>query len=163
MSIWLRSFVVLSFVVGQQLPNYSTAQLQNQETTETFYYSYYYPDLLAPGEIENGVCANQEGGICHTVNCFDYDLLAGRCRSPMATGLDWHQFLGRSVACGYEYPIGTVFHVITPAKLAGDHPCLDRCPACTGKKLLDFLSPFQQLPWQTPLRVEVRRGNLDDG
>ncbi|MGB8212002.1 MAG: hypothetical protein WCE68_00455 [Anaerolineales bacterium] len=121
----------------------------------TFYYSFYYPDLLANGEIVNGKCADQENGICHTTNCFDYDVEAGRCRSPMASGLDWHGFIGKVVACGFEFPLGTVFRVLTPAKLAGEYICLDRCPACTGKHLLDFLSASQQLPWWTPLQVQV--------
>jgi hypothetical protein len=65
----------------------------------------------------------------------------------MASGLDWHDYVGKVVACGFEYPLGTIFHMLEPKKLAGRYTCLDRCPACTGKKQLDFLSITQQLPW----------------
>jgi hypothetical protein len=101
------------------------------------------------------MCAQQEGKLCHTVNCWDFDLLAGRCRSPMASGLDWREYTGKALACGYGYPLGTVFRVLEPAGLAGDYPCLDRCPDCTGKRLLDFVSLYQALPWQTELLVQV--------
>ena len=122
---------------------------------EIFYYSYNYPDLLAPFDVVDGVCANQERGICHTVNCWEYNVSEGRCESTMASGLDWHEYVDRIVACGFEYPLGTVFHVLAPGKLAGTYTCLDRCPACTGKKQLDFLSLFQQLPWNEELMVQV--------
>ena len=127
----------------------------NAAPTEIFFYSYYNPDLLAPGDIVDGMCAQQEGKLCHTVNCWDFDLLAGRCRSPMASGLDWREYTGKALACGYGYPLGTVFRVLEPAGLAGDYPCLDRCPDCTGKRLLDFVSLYQALPWQTELLVQV--------
>ena len=122
---------------------------------QIFYYSYYNPDLLAPSDIVNGVCANQENGVCHTVNCWEYNFMEGRCKSNMATGLDWHDYVGKAVACGFEYPLGTVFRVLEPKKLAGKYPCLDRCPACTGKNQLDFLSLTQQLPWNQELLVQI--------
>ena len=131
---------------GTETPNY---------VVEIFYYSYYYPDLLAPFDIVDGVCVNQEGGKCHTVNCWDYNISTERCESTMASGLDWHDYLGQTVACGFEYPLGTVFRVLEPEKLAGEYICLDRCPACTGTRQLDFLSPIQQLPWNQELLVQV--------
>ena len=73
----------------------------------------------------------------------------------MASGLDWHDYVGRALACGFEYPMETVFRVFEPEKLAGKYPCLDRCPACTGKKQLDFLNLTQQLPWNEKLVVQV--------
>ena len=124
-------------------------------TDEIFFYSYYYPDLLAPEDVVDGICANQDGALCHTVNCWDFDLLTGRCRSAMASGLDWREYIGKALACGYEYSLGTVFRVLEPASLAGDYPCLDRCPDCTSKRLLDFISAYQALPWQTELLVQV--------
>ena len=122
---------------------------------QVFYYSYYNPDLLAPSDIVNGVCVNQVNGVCHTVNCWEYNVFDGRCKSAMATGLDWHNFIGRAVACGFEYPLGTIFRVLEPEKLAGKYTCLDRCPACTGKRQLDFLSLKQELPWNQELSVQI--------
>jgi hypothetical protein len=103
----------------------------------------------------NGVCANQENGVCHTVNCWEYNVFEGKCESKMASGLDWHGYVGKAVACGFEYPLGTVFRVLEPESMAGTYPCLDRCPACTGKNLLDFLSPTQELPWNQELLVQI--------
>jgi hypothetical protein len=122
---------------------------------QVFYYSYYNPDLLAPSDIVNGMCANQENGVCHTVNCWDYDLVEGRCKSLMASGLDWHEYVGEALACGFEYPLGTVFYVLEPERITGKYTCLDRCPACTDKKQLDFLSLTQKLPWNQELSVQV--------
>lgn len=122
---------------------------------QVFYYSYYNPDLLAPSDIVNGVCMNQENGVCHTVNCWDYLVMEGKCKSKMASGLDWHAYVGKAVACGFEYPLGTVFHVLEPEAVRGTYPCLDRCPACTEKKVLDFLSGEKRLPWNEELRVQV--------
>jgi len=122
---------------------------------QIFYYSYYNPDLLAASDIVNGVCANQENGVCHTVNCWEYDVMEGNCKSKMATGLDWHDYIGQAVACGFEYPMGTKFQVLEPEKLSGIFVCLDRCPACTGKRQLDFLSLIQELPWNQKLLVRT--------
>jgi len=122
---------------------------------QVFYYSYYNPDLLAPSDILNGVCANMERGICHTMNCWEYDVMEGKCKSRMSSGLDWHGYVGKVVACGFEYPLGTVFQVLEPEKVAGAYACLDRCPACTGKNQLDFLSLNQILPWNQELLVQV--------
>lgn len=139
------------------LPSPTTVPPTSTPTVETqiFYYSYYNPDLLAPGDIVNGLCANQENGLCHTVNCWDYDVMEGRCRSTMASGLDWHAYVGKTVACGFEYPLGTVFRVLEPEKIAGDYPCLDRCPACTNIRKLDFLSRQQELPWNEKLVIQL--------
>jgi hypothetical protein len=124
---------------------------------EPFYYSRYDPSLLdrSVDLNEDGSCKNVEDGICHTMNCFDYDLDAGECVSMMTTGLDWKDYFGKSVACGAEYPLYTIFRVITPMQIAGDYECLDRCPACTGKKILDFLSTVWTLNWNYTLSVQV--------
>jgi hypothetical protein len=126
-----------------------------EAAVEIFYYSYYYTDFLAPSDIVDGVCANQEGELCHTVNCWDYDLADRRCRSLMASRLDWHDYVGKAVARGFEYLLGTVFCVLEPQNLAGKYLCLDRCPACTGKKQLNFLSLTHKLPWNQELSVLV--------
>jgi hypothetical protein len=136
-------------------PNIMAATSTPTIALQIFYYSYYYPDLLAPSDIVNGVCANQENGVCHTVNCWDYDVMEGKCKSKMASGLDWHAYVSKAVAYGFEYPLGTVFRVRKPAKIAGDYPCLDRCPACTNKRQLNFLNVIQQLPWNLQLVVIV--------
>lgn len=122
---------------------------------QILYYSYYNPDLLAPVDFVDGICANQEKGMCHTINCWEFNVFEGKCESAMATGLDWHDYVGKAVACGFEYPLGTIFHVLEPEKLAGMYTCLDRCPACTSNNQLDFLSLTQELPWNQKLIVKV--------
>jgi len=81
--------------------------------------------------------------------------MEGKCESKMASGLDWHDYLGKVVACGFEFPLGTVFYVLEPERIAGKYSCLDRCPACTDNKQLDFLGLTQKLPWNQELSVMV--------
>lgn len=84
---------------------------------------------------------------CHGINSWDYDVSNGRCVAMMASGHDWNDYLGKAVACGFEYLLGTVFRVLEPKSIARTYTCLDCCPACTGKRQLDFLSLSQKLPW----------------
>ncbi len=126
---------------------------------EPFYYSSYDPAIVVVGTDvrEDGSCINVENGICHTINCWSWDVVEGECISKMTSGLDWRDYYGKSVACGDEYPLYTIFRVIEPMVIAGDYECLDRCPYCTGKKVLDFLSNHWDLQWLYPLNVQVIR------
>jgi hypothetical protein len=119
-------------------PTYTPYPSYTPVSGEVFYYSYYDPGLGPP-------------------NCWDWDAVEGVCRSLMSSGLDWRNYFGKSLACGEEYPLYTVFRVIHPVELAGDYPCLDRCPACSGLRVLDFLDTKQRLPWQYQLLVQVIR------
>jgi hypothetical protein len=117
-------------------PTYTIQPTYTPMTGEVFYYSYYDPAL-------------------GSLNCWDWDEELKECHSMMATGLDWRNYFGKSLACGAEFPLYTVFRVIHPLEIAGDYPCLDRCPACTGMRLLDFLDTGQRLPWGYDLLVQV--------
>lgn len=138
-------------------PTYTLQATYTPVLGEPFYYSRYDPALVDV-EVDlnvDGSCKNIENGVCHTTNCWDYDLVKGECRSMMTSGLDWRNYFGKALACGSEYPLYTIFRVLTPTQLAGDYECLDRCPACTGKKILDFLSTEWTLNWMYPISVQV--------
>ena len=76
----------------------------------------------------------------------------------IATGDDWHAWVGKGVACPVEYPLGTVFIVM------GDRwECIDRGEAIVvnsdGSIWLDFLNLGMPYPiaWGTVRTVEVLR------
>lgn len=147
-------------VMPDRFPTYTPYPTYTPVSTlqpyEVFYYSIYDPMVLWEGDFnDDGTCANVTDGVCHTMNCWDWDIEAGICRSPMASGLPFESYYGKAVACGYEYPLYTVFEVTYPLEIAGSYTCLDRCPACTGKRQLDFLSHDWVLPAQWEVHATV--------
>jgi hypothetical protein len=132
---------------------------------ESFYYSWYNPDLLVPEDVsEDGSCVDLEEvwsdseGVwydaCHTINCWNFDIDAGQCISRMASGEDFRAYFGKALACSSDYELGTVFRVIIPDSLAGDWVCLDRGGA-VGGRMLDFLQREGVLEWNTMLEAQV--------
>ncbi|HUD44902.1 MAG TPA: hypothetical protein VMR41_05135 [Patescibacteria group bacterium] len=90
-------------------------------------YSYYYPPL---------------GG----ANCADFE--GGVCLSLLSSGDRWQDWLGRSVACSSEIPLGTKIVIIAPVEVRGVYVCNDRGGLIEGTRYLDFLDTLQKLPWR---------------
>jgi hypothetical protein len=103
-----------------------------------YIFSFYNPDILAPGDVVKGVCQAPDGKWCHTVNCWDFDIMKGVCVSKMFSGLDFHAWYGKAVACPEGVPMGAVYRVLAPEQIRGDWVCLDRGGAVSGTRL-DFL------------------------
>lgn len=117
------------------------------DPVEVFYYSYYNPNILAPGDLlPDGKCAHQEGSWCHTTNCWDYNIGKAVCQSPTASGQLFRDWWNKGVACAQKYPIWTVFVVVSPPSLAGRWTCIDRGGSVDGSRL-DFLQPAQSVNW----------------
>lgn len=104
-------------------------------------YSYYNPRL---------------GG----VNCLDFQ--GGECRSPLADGDDWRDWIDRgAVAVAPEWlnewglGLGDTLLVLAPDIIAGEYVVKDVCSGCSarhwgdGRFRVDFLSTFQHLQWNT--------------
>jgi hypothetical protein len=99
-------------------------------------YSYYNPAL---------------GG----VNCAVWDENSQKCISSMSSGLDWHNFYDKAVACPLSYPLWTKIEVVTPEELRGVWVCMDYCAVCKENDIIDFLQLRQYLPWRTPIQSKV--------
>jgi hypothetical protein len=138
--------------------NYPTSMPTPSATADlaqVFYYSYYNPDVIAPGDLlPNGDCATPEKNWCHTTNCWDYDVKAGKCVSPTASGQAFRDWWNKGVACGQKYPLWTVFVVVDPPALAGRWTCIDR-GGTIDQSRLDFLQPAQSVNWGSEVRAIV--------
>jgi hypothetical protein len=148
---------VISVNVQVSYPTAAPTQIPTAtaDPGRVFYYTYYNPDVLVDADVtKKGKCANQEGNWCHTVNCWDYDLAAGECKSATASGQDFRDWWGKGLACASEFPLWTVFVVIEPPELAGRWTCIDRGPAVEGSRL-DFLMPGQVIEWGHELKAVV--------
>lgn len=138
--------------------NYPTAfptPSQTPDVSQVFYYSYYNPDILAPGDLlPNGDCANPEKDWCHTTNCWDYSVQNGKCVSLTASGQAFRDWWNKGVACSNKYPLWTVFVVVDPPSLAGRWTCIDRGGSVVGSRL-DFLQPNQAVNWGSEVHAIV--------
>jgi hypothetical protein len=138
--------------------NYPTTMPTITDTpdkSEVFYYTYYNPNLLAVGDLDqDGNCGHQEGSWCHVINCWDYSIKQSKCVSLTASGQAYTDWWNRGLACPMKYPLWTVFIVTSPPALAGRWTCIDRGGSVDGSRL-DFLQLNQVVPWASEVRAIV--------
>jgi hypothetical protein len=132
-----------------------TVEATATQEGDIFYYTFYNPNVLVPQDLNaDGTCANTDGVLCHTVNCWSFDLAKGECVSPMNSGQAFRDWWGKALACDPKYPLWTVFVVTAPPALVGRWTCLDRGQAVTGSRL-DFLMNSQVVTWGSALLATV--------
>ena len=137
------------------LPTQEVTVTPTADTGQVFYYSFYNPDMLAPGDLlPDGTCKDVEKTWCHTTNCWDYDVAAGNCRSATASGQKFRDWWNKGLACGGKYPLWTVFIVLEPSILAGRWTCIDRGGIVDGSRL-DFLQINQVIAWGAEVHALV--------